>query len=462
MIEIRTGMEIDGFTVGECIHAGAMGRIFRVTGRLPGVDLAMKVPRMGAADSTELLLGFETEAMILPMLSTPHVPKFYAAGSITTAPYLVTEWVPGRSLDSRLGKPLPVAEVAAIGAAIADALCALHAQDAIHFDLKPDNVVMRPDGTAVLVDFGLSHHRDLPDLHAEEMRYAAGSAPYISPEQVLGNRTDRRSDLFSLGVLLYELATSRLPFGAPATLKGYRDRLWLDPKPPASRTEGITPWLQEIMLRCLEPDPEVRYQSAGHVAFDLRNPGQVPLTARATKSGQAPLLKQLRRWWRSHDVEARRAPPAIEANAAAVVMVAVDTTHLEDPRHPVMRRVTRQILMVSAEVRLVFISVISAGPIVVAAGQESDAVIEHRVRLAGWVQPLGLPAKRVSLHVIEARDPAGTLLDFARRNNVDLIVLGAPASTEKGMAWWRSVASNVTAGAPCSVYVVRVPESRRE
>ena len=453
MIEIATGLEIDGFTVGECVHAGAMGRIFRVTGSHEGVELAMKVPRMGAADSTELLLGFETEAMILPMLRTRHAPRFFAAGSVTTAPYIVTEWVPGKSLDSRLGAPLPAAEVAAIGAAIADALRTVHAQGVIHFDLKPDNVVMRPDGTAVLVDFGLAHHRDLPDLLAEEMRYAAGSAPYISPEQVLGNRADPRSDLFSLGVVLYELATARLPFGTPATVKGYRDRLWLDPKPPASRVEGISPWLQEIILRCLEPDPEARYQSAGHVAFDLRHPDQVPLTVRAAKSGQASLLPQVGRWWRARDIEARRPPPASEAKGAQVVMVAVDTSHLDDPGYPVLRRVIRQILTVSAEVRLVCISVISAGSIPADSGRESDPVTEHRVRLAGWVQPLGLPAKRLSLHVIEARDPAEALLDFVRRNNVDLVVLGAPGPP----AFPRSVAAAVTANAPCSVYVVRVP-----
>jgi nucleotide-binding universal stress UspA family protein len=351
--------------------------------------------------------------------------------------------------------------VAAIGAAIADALRTVHAQGVIHFDLKPDNVVMTPDGTAVLVDFGLAHHRDLPDLLAEEMRYAAGSAPYISPEQVLGNRTDRRSDLFSLGVLLYELATARLPFGTPSTRKGYRDRLWLDPKPPASRVEGMPPWMQEVILRCLEPDPEARYQSAGHVAFDLRHPDQVPLTARATRSGQAGLLAQAARWWRARDIESRRTLPPAEDGGVPVVMVAVDTAHFEDPRHRVLRRVVRQILAVSTEVRLVCVSVVSAGPAPGGAGGESDAVVEHRVRLAGWAHPLGLPARRLTLHVIEARDAAATLVEFASRNNVDLIVLGAPGPEEMALAWWRSVASTVTANAPCSVHVVRVPQALR-
>jgi serine/threonine protein kinase len=457
MIAIDSGVEIDGYVVGERVHAGAMGNIFRVRGPHAGVELAMKVPRLGAADSNELLLAFETEAMILPLLATRHVPRLYGAGKVTTAPYLVTEWIPGIGLDRRLGAALPPEEVAGIGAAIADALRSVHAQGVIHLDLKPHNVVMRPDATAVLIDFGLAHHRSLPDLLAEELRYAAGSAPYISPEQVLGNRTDPRSDLFALGVVLYELATGRLPFGTPTTLDGYRDRLWLDPKPPSAHA-AVPPWLQEVVLRCLEPDPDARYQSAGHVAFDLRHPEQVPLTARATKRDQASFARQVGRWWRARDLPRPRPAPEA-AEAAPVIMLAVDTSHPEDPRHPALRRVARQILSLSSEFRLLCVSVIRAD---IAAAGADDPVVEHRVRLANWVHPLGLPASRLSLHVVEARDPAATLVDFARRNNVDLIVLGAPAPEEMALAWWRSVASSVTANAPCSVHVVRVPEDQRD
>ena len=456
MIEIESGVEIDGYVVGDRVHSGAMGSVFRVRGPHEGVELAMKVPRMGAADSNELLLAFETEAMILPLLATSHAPRFFAAGKVTTAPYIVTEWVPGKSLDSRLGSPLPPDEVAAVGAAIADALHAVHAQGVIHFDVKPHNVVMRPDGVAVLVDFGLAHHRSLPDLLAQELRYAAGSAPYISPEQVLRNRSDPRSDLFCLGVVLYELATGHLPFGTPATLQGYRDRLWLDPRPP-SRGSAVPPWLQEVILRCLEPDPDQRYQSAAHVAFDLRHPEQVPLTARATKADQATLLRQVGRWWRARGLQGPRvAPQAL--GAAPVIMLAVDTSHPEDPRHPALRRVARQILSLSSEFRLLCVSVIRAD---IVRNSAEDPVVEHRVRLANWVHSLALPASRLSLHVVEARDPAATLVEFARRNNVDLIVLGAPAPGEMALAWWRSVASTVTANAPCSVHVVRVAEGRR-
>ena len=252
--------ELDGFRLGPCIHSGAMGRIFRVTGPDRGFAMIMKVPRVGPGEDSEGLISFETEAMILPALSGPHVPRFVAGGNLAKTPYLVVEWIEGESLEHVLkGGPLSTDEIAPIGAAIADALHSLHLQDTIHLDLKPENMILRNDGEVVLIDFGLAYHAHFPDLLAEEQRFASGSAPYVSPEQVLGTRSDPRSDIFALGVVLYELATGALPFGSPETIAGLRDRLWRDPVPPSVRAPAIPSWLQEIILRCLEPDAEDRY-----------------------------------------------------------------------------------------------------------------------------------------------------------------------------------------------------------
>ena len=456
--DVAPGASIDGFVVGECLHTGAMGRLFEVSGRETGFPLLMKVPRLGdPSQSAEMLLAFETEAMILPRLHGRHVPRFVAAGDVTTTPYLVTERVPGSSLDRRETRVLPAEGVASIGAAVADALHSIHGQDVVHLDLKPDNVIIRPDDSAVLVDFALSHHRHLPDLLSQERRFAAGSAPYISPEQVLGCRTDPRSDLFSLGVLLYELATGELAFGAPRTLGGLRDRLWLDPPPPSARGKDIPLWLQEVILRCLEAEPERRYQSAAHVAFDLRHPEQVTLTARATKLYRHGLLAQAARWWRSREIGALPGGAKEEPGSAPVVMVAVDTLHPEDLRQPELQRVTRRILSLSGEFRLICVSVVPAELGMPNSDRGSDAQVEHRIRLRHWIRPLDIEPHRVSLHVLEAADPGAALVEFGRRNNVDLIVLGAPSPDERALAWWRSVASSVTANAPCSVHVVRRP-----
>lgn len=447
---IAPGSLVDGFRVGERLHAGAMGEIFAVTREGESLPMVLKVPLRGKSAPADVLLAFETEAMILPRLAGPHVPRFFAAGDITTLPYIVMEHVPGTCLANRAPGAMPAEEVARVGAAIADALHDVHAQDVIHHDLKPDNVILRPDGTAVVLDFALAHHTDLPDLLAEEQRFASGSAPYLSPEQLRDSRHDPRSDLFALGVMLYELATDRLPFGIPVSFAGMADRLWREPVPPRALAAATPPWLQEVILRCLEPDPAERYQSAALLAFDLRNPGHVPLTGRASR--EAPrLAHQALRWWRQRAavLPALERPPA----PATVVMVAVDTSHPDDARHPELQRTVRRILSLSGEFRIVCVSVIGGGPD--ADRDAPDRHVDHRIRLRHWIGPLGVPPERVSLHVLEGADAAGALVDFARANNVELIVLGAPAPGERAFAWWRSVASSVTAQAPCSVHVVR-------
>ena len=168
--------------------------------------MLMKIPLLRPGEDPLTIIGYEVEQMILPRLSGQHVPRFVAAGDFER-PYVVMEFVSGSSLESLLEKtPLPPDEVAAIGAKIAFALHDIHRQHVIHLDLKPGNVILRGD-EAVLIDFGLARHDQLPDLVQEEAEGPVGTGAYISPEQVLSERTDPRSDLYALGVILYLLAT---------------------------------------------------------------------------------------------------------------------------------------------------------------------------------------------------------------------------------------------------------------
>ena len=442
---LAPGTQIDGFTIGKRVQGGGMGLLYRVS--KPGIErpLVMKLPRSGPGEAAEAVLSFETEALIVPTLRGPHVPAFVAAGVIGHTPYLVTEWIEGQSLEELVAlAPLPAAEVVKIGAALADALHAVHQQGVVHLDVKPENALLRPDGSVALIDFGFAHDAEHPDLLAEETRFGVGSAPYLSPEQLLGTRDDRRSDLFALGVVLYELCTGELPFGEADT--DVRNRLWLDPVPPLALVPELPPWLQEIILRCLELRPEQRYQSAAHVAFDLREPEQVVLTARAHKRERASLVSHFQRFFRARAEhgERLRAPAAL-LSRTPVLMVAVDTSHPEDTRHAAIQLAVRQLLQASQEFRLLCLTV----------SPPADDVLVHRARLREWTAPLGLPAQRLSLHAVAASSPEDVIVELARHNNVDLVVLGAPS--QSGRAWSQSVASSVTARVPCSVHVVRVP-----
>ncbi len=464
---IHPGEEIDGYTVEGCLHAGGNGYVYRV--RAPadpqsGFPLVMKVPGIGPGEPTLGVVSFEIEQNILALLTGPHVPRVVASGDLSERPYLVMEEIAGESLATIVERaPLPAEEVARIGAALADAVYSVHRQQVIHFDLKPENFILRPGGEAVLLDFGFARHANYPDLLAEEATFAAGSAAYVSPEQLNSDRSDARSDIFALGAILYELATGEPPFGEPQTYAGMRDRLWRLPAPPRSLRPDVPPWLQEIILNCLERHPARRYASAAHVAFDLRHPQQVALTKRAALTKSAGFGRQLRNWWTSitHSRLAMRAAAPPPAGSAPVIMVAVDTEHLEDERHPALQRAVRGILAHNPDYRLMVVSAIGAAPLGEGERLEDTASgkhLQHRNRLGRWVQPLGLKPSHVSLHVIESGDTAATLLEMARLHHVDLIVLGAPGASQRALAWWRSAASTVAANASCSVHLVRVPE----
>ena len=457
---IESGGEIDGFIIGECVHDGGMGLIFRVRSDRVDFPLLMKVPRLGRGQPTESIVGFETEVMILGAIHTPHAPRFVAAGDIADTPYLVQEWIEGENLETivRRGK-VPPLEAARIGAALADAVESLHRQNTLHLDIKPGNVMLRPDGTAVLVDFGLAHHAGLPDLLAEEMRKAVGTAEYISPEQVIGVRTDHRSDLFAVGVVLFELVTGELPFGAPQGVSGLRDRLWLEPRPPRALAPECPPWLQEVILRCIDPRPDRRYPSAAQLAFDLRHPEQVTLTARAAKTRRAGFLRHVGRWFRAAGREAEITPPPAEQSAAApIVLAAVDTAHLGDDLQKALQATVMRVMAHAPNARLACVAVLDETPLIDGGKTEETASgqhLEHLVRLRHWAEPMKLPAERLSLHVLEGDSAAKVLIEYARANQVTLILIGAAHYSEPRLGLGRSITTQVAEEAPCSVYVVR-------
>ena len=177
---VQPGAVIDGFTIGECVHSGGMATLWSVTRPDIAAPLLMKVPRVSEGEDPAAIVSFEMEQMILPRLSGPHVPACYAAGDFMRQAYVVIEVIPGTTLYSRLGElPLSYQEASAIAGKIATALADLHRQNVIHHDIKPSSIMFRPSGEAVLIDFGLSHHNQLPDLLQEEFRLPYGTAPYI-------------------------------------------------------------------------------------------------------------------------------------------------------------------------------------------------------------------------------------------------------------------------------------------
>lgn len=465
-MRLEQGSELDGFRIGPCLHAGAMARIYEVRyadGRDSPFPMVMKVPLMRDGDGGENIVGFEIEHQLLQVLHGPHVPRFVAAGDLDRIPYLVMERLDGITLEawmksfSAVGDALPVERIAHVGARLAQAVHSLHQQNVCHLDLKPANALLTDDDRVVLLDFGLSCHADYPDLLAEQFRKAVGSPAWIAPEQVVGVRGDPRSDVFAIGVILYEMATGELPFGFPTTQGGLRQRMWASPKPPRAWRADLPEWLQEVILRCLEPQADQRYPSAAHLMFDLRNPDQVSLTERGRRLTGRGFWWHAKRWVRAAGMQYEPSPlPSQQIAEVPIVMVAVPHHDVSDVAMVSLRQATARSLGTRPGARLAVVTVVSSS--FNSSGKdrsETWLMRHHLTAFRKWAEGLDLSGHQVSFHVLESGDVAQALLRYAEGNHVSLIIMG---SATHGLSLQRFVATvpiKVAMHAPCTVVLVK-------
>lgn len=455
---LNAGDTIGGWRIAGLLREGGMARLYALETPPGTAPLLMKVPRLEFGSHPGCLVGFEMECMVLGRLSGPHAPRLVASGCEGDLPWLVMERIEGDSLSDRAAHaPLAEMEIARLVGAAAAAVHDLHRQNVIHLDLKPENVLLRADGTAVLIDFGLARHGELPDLVGEEYTLPAGSAAGIAPEQLAGVRSDPRSDVFALGAIAYRLATGTLPFGMRTTRLALHRRLYVDPVPPRALNPQVPPWLQEIVLRCLEIRPEGRYATAAQLAHDLAHPEQVPLTERADRLKRAGPLAVVRRWLGTLGAGTDApTPPALHLSRAPHVLVAIDTSANGEALDEAMRAALRRTLVAEPALRLTLMAVLPPQPF----GEESAAEIDHGrqtaalIALRHWAAPLGLPAEKLRLHLAEGGDAAGALLAYAASHHVDRILVGARGHSAL-RRYLGSVSARIVAEAACTVTVIR-------
>lgn len=456
---LQPGTEIAGYCVQERLHEGGMALLYRAVAADGTGSCLLKMPRLGFGSHPACYAGFDVEQMILGRLAGPHAPRLLARGESDCGPYLVIEHIAGTSLAEYARRaPLPAEDVIRLGVALASAIHELHRQGVVHHDLKPAHVILTEDGRAVLIDFGLACHGQLPDLVEEESDRPLGTPAYLSPEQIAGVRGDPRSDVFALGVVLYLLATGSLPFGEPTSLGGLRRRLYCDPVPPRSIRPDLPEAMQEIILHCLEVRAADRYATAAQVAHDLQHPDQVAVTERGRRLTRAGPLVVLKRWLAALTaVPERKSAPTARLPLAPHVLVAVDTASSGEPLFNALREAVRRILRGEPHWRVSCVSVVEPS---LFTEQEEGAEImrllhtQRLVELHHWAQPLGLPHEHVRYHILEGGDAALRLVEYARASHADHIVMGA-----RGGSGLRrllgSVSARVAAEAPCTVTVVR-------
>lgn len=467
MNPIDAGTVVDGFTIDECIHAGETSHIYRVhvaDGQAaPDFAMAMKVPRQAADDGAHATVRFEIECQMLRVLQGSHVPRFVAVGDLSGQPYLVMEYVSGRTLAQQMETdPTPdVQHIASLGSAMARAAHALHQQNAVHLGLKPSNILFRDDGSAVLLGLDLACHAHYPDLLADQLRTAIGSPAWMAPEQVLGVRGDPRSDVFAIGVMLYQLCTGQLPFGAPPTTAGLRQRLWVQPVPPRKIKALMPEWLQEVVMRCLEPVTALRYPSAAHLAFDLSHPTQVTVTARGRNTRGTGFGTHIKRRLKAAAMHYKPSlPPAQQVDEVPIVMVAVPYQDATDTTLRSLRQAAGRALGVRPGARLACVTVVAPALTSNTPSDGTDSLDNktqrHQLnRLRQWSQPLDLPGHQTSCHVFESGDVAQTLLQYASKNAVSVIILGAATHGLEAQQFTNTLPIRVAMDAPCTVILVK-------
>ena len=250
-----------------------MGQVFRVEDATSGQALALKALRPLDADDTDRVRRFQREIQILTRIRHPavlHILDWESAAGL----YFVTELVDGEDLKAAIRRrgAWPAPEAAALGATLAEALAAAHAQGVVHRDVKPNNVMIGGDGSVRLLDFGLARGTGIDLTTLTRTGTILGTPGYMSPEQFDAHGVDERSDLYSLGVVLFEVLTGRLPFtGRTPIAVALAHKTETPPLPRAVRP-GIPAWLERVVLRCLEKDPARRFATATELAAELRRP----------------------------------------------------------------------------------------------------------------------------------------------------------------------------------------------
>jgi serine/threonine protein kinase len=459
-VTLRPGARLGRYRIGKLLHEGGMARLYAVEARQP---LILKVPKLGPDHPVSSLTAFENELRVLERLRGPHVPKLVAAGDLATRPYLLLERLDGNDLAEAAARaPLPVDEVCRLGRRLSRAVQALHHQNVIHLDLNPNNVRNRADGTLVLLDFGLAHHAALPDLHDSAFGEEGGTTATIAPEQLHQIRTDSRSDIYAIGAILYKLATGRYPFGRP-NLLSLKRRLVAAPWPPRVHRPDLPPWLQEIILRCLEREPEKRYATAKRIAHLLTHPESVPNTRRAHHRRPSGLANRTQDWARSifqkFDATAAQRPYE-RLTTSPHVLVALNLEHCSEAQKEALRRAVRRLAASEPKSYFTCVSVVPEADWEQARQRGKAAPdIGRQAAMRNWAQPLKLPGARIVFQVLPG-DPARTLLGYARRHLVDHIVIGARGSSLLRQHLG-SVSAAVAAQAACSVTVVRTRRDER-
>ena len=271
---LKPGDKLGNFEIMALIGRGGMGEVYRARDPRLKRDVAIKTMPSGFAGDRDRIARFEREARAASALNHPNIVSVYDIGTEGGVSFIVSELVDGETLARIIQRgPLPLRKLIEVSTQICDGLAAAHTAGVIHRDLKPGNIMLSRDGRVKILDFGLArqnhaHGVDSTTMDASHPGMILGTPGYMSPEQVRGEPTDARSDLFSLGVILYEMASGKPAFRGSSSVEVMNSILKDEPPelPPSS-----PPALDRIVRRCIEKEPARRFQWAADLGFALQS-----------------------------------------------------------------------------------------------------------------------------------------------------------------------------------------------
>jgi serine/threonine-protein kinase len=276
MITVHAGEKLDHFQIERLVARSGMASIYQGTDLRSGQTVAIKIPHPEMECDPIFFERFQREEDIGKKLDHPGVMKVFPNEG-RHDPYIVMEWVPGRLLRQIINenRKMPPERAIKLVERICQALEHIHSHGVIHRDLKPENIMVDEDDNIKIIDFGISANSGARRITFAKLSDTMGTPDYISPEQVQGGRGDARSDVYSVGVMLYEMLTGEVPFTGANAFVIMNNRLLNDPIPPRELNPEISPQMQEVMYRALERNPRNRYGSARDFAHDLAHLDQV-------------------------------------------------------------------------------------------------------------------------------------------------------------------------------------------
>jgi len=293
MREVGVGESLDQYQLTEVIARSGMASIFKAVDRVTGATVAVKVPYLQFESDVVFYDRFRREEEIGQRLDSPYIVKVLKPRHKSRM-YIAMEYVEGESLRLLLRnkQPLPTGKALDLARQICEAVVYMHSQEVVHRDLKPENILVTAEGKIKIMDFGIALDESARRLTWSGLSSTIGTPDYMAPEQVSGRRGDQRTDIYSLGTIIYEMFTAELPYSGPNVYSVMKLKTSQDPQPPSNYVPDLDPRIEEIILHAIERIPRNRYGSAVEMLEDLRDPSRVQPSGRKLNLHPASLRAQ--------------------------------------------------------------------------------------------------------------------------------------------------------------------------